>query len=99
MSLDIVRSKFDQSTGDPSGFYHKHGYVRSGSKRPGKKQNIELFVKKDDLGRGAGQRGENGESAFDGSAESVIDATTRRRRTVDVMAEKLDLGNFHPERF
>lgn len=45
MNPDTVRSKFDQSAGDPAEFYRKHGYARTSSKRVGKKHNIELFEK------------------------------------------------------
>lgn len=40
-----VRSKMDQAAGNPAEFYADHGYARSSSKRTGKKQNIETFVK------------------------------------------------------
>ena len=43
MDPDILRSKMDQSAGDPADFYRKHGYARTSSKRQGKKHNIELF--------------------------------------------------------
>lgn len=45
MNPDILRSKTDQSAGDPADFYRKHGYARTSSKRQGKNQNIELFEK------------------------------------------------------
>ncbi len=45
MDPDTIRSKMDQSAGDPADFYRKHGYARTSSKRQGKKHNIELFEK------------------------------------------------------
>ena len=39
----IVRSKFDQSTGDPGGFYARSGYVKVSDERLGKKGNIDIF--------------------------------------------------------
>jgi len=45
MSPDVVRSKFDQSSGDPAAFYAKHGYVKASSERLGKKKNIDLFIR------------------------------------------------------
>ena len=42
---DMIRSKMDQSTGDPAGFYEKHGFVPAGTKLIGKKENIQLFTK------------------------------------------------------
>jgi N-acetylglutamate synthase-like GNAT family acetyltransferase len=40
----IIRSKTDQSTGDPTGFYEKLGYKKIGSK-VGRKKNIQLMIK------------------------------------------------------
>ncbi len=45
MNPDTIRSKMDQSAGDPADFYRKHGYASTSSKRQGKKHNIELFEK------------------------------------------------------
>ncbi len=45
MDPDTIRSKMDQSAGDPADFYHKHGYTRSPNPPQGKKHNIELFTK------------------------------------------------------
>ena len=99
MNPDTVRSKFDQSTGDPSGFYHKHGYIKASSERLGKKKNIELFAKNKDLSLAAAKSGENGESVFHRSVNHSRSGYTSILRTIDVMAEKLDLGDFHPVRF
>jgi len=41
----IIRCKTDQSTGDPSAFYEKHGYFAQGE-RIGRKKNIQLMLKK-----------------------------------------------------
>jgi len=40
----IIRSKTDQSTGDPSAFYRKHGFTERGPK-VGRKKNVQLMVK------------------------------------------------------
>ena len=40
-----VRSKKDQSTGDPVGFYKKNGYVKLEKQPASKKGNIEVLVK------------------------------------------------------
>lgn len=45
MTPDTIRSKMDQSAGDPADFYAKHGYTRSPNPPTGKKHNIELFTK------------------------------------------------------
>lgn len=99
MSPDVVRSKFDQSTGDPSGFYLKHGYVKASSERLGKKQNIELFVKNKDLSLAAAKSGEKGERTVFGSSADICGPKSVHRRSIDVLDEKLHLGNFHPVRF
>lgn len=41
----FVRSKSDQSTGDPYEFYAKHGYVKTTDERIGKNKNIDLLSK------------------------------------------------------
>ena len=45
----VVRSKYDQKSGDPAVFYRKQGYVKQSSTRVGKKKNIDIFVKEDDV--------------------------------------------------
>lgn len=40
-----IRSKSDQSTGDPFPFYEKHGYVKTLPERIGKNKNIDLLSK------------------------------------------------------
>lgn len=42
-----VRSKSDQKSGDPAGFYGRCGYKKVEGERLGRKGNIELFVKGD----------------------------------------------------
>jgi GNAT superfamily N-acetyltransferase len=42
----MIRSKSDQSTGDPLKFYEKHGYKNIGDLKLGRKKNIDLLVKK-----------------------------------------------------
>lgn len=42
---DTIRSKMDQSAGNPAEFYEKLGYTREPGPRSGKQNNIELFVK------------------------------------------------------
>lgn len=45
LNPEVIRSKIDQSTGDPAAFYEKRGYVKTGAEPIGKKKNIELFIK------------------------------------------------------
>lgn len=42
---ETVRSKMDQSAGNPADWYRKHGYVKSAGPAQGKKHNIELFTR------------------------------------------------------
>ena len=41
-----VRSKSDQSTGDPLNFYLKHGYEKTSDQKTGKHQNIDVLTRK-----------------------------------------------------
>jgi hypothetical protein len=45
MNPDTIRSKMDQSAGDPADFYAKRGYTKAANPPQGKKHNIELFEK------------------------------------------------------
>lgn len=46
LNPERVRSKYDQSTGNPEGFYKKLGYVKVGeTRRIGKNKNIDLLYK------------------------------------------------------
>ena len=91
MDPEVVRSKFDQSTGDPSGFYRKYGYVKVMGERLGKKKNIELYAKQNAEGvRRFEEHSESGEVVFE------VDNSEKgprfvHRRSVDVLAEKLSL--------
>jgi len=42
---DVVRSKIDQSSGDPKSFYASQGFFPATSERFGRKKNIELLTK------------------------------------------------------
>jgi GNAT superfamily N-acetyltransferase len=43
LAPELIRSKMDQSTGNPEDFYKKLGFVKITSEPIGKKKNIELF--------------------------------------------------------
>ncbi len=43
MDPETIRSKMDQSAGNPADFYRKRGYTRSSDPPQGKKNNIEVF--------------------------------------------------------
>lgn len=99
MSPEVVRSKFDQSTGDPSGFYRKHGYIKASSERLGKKKNIDIFARPGvDASEHVVRQAKVSERAK--KAKSGVSGVCGvHPRSIDAMAEKLHLGNFHPERF
>lgn len=42
---DVIRSKTDQSTGNPKKFYEKCGYKRKHVPKAGKNHNIQIFVR------------------------------------------------------
>lgn len=96
---DAVRSKFDQSSGDPSGFYHKHGYVKAGGGRVGKKKNIEIFTRPG-VGEGGGVRSQaEGGDVVSAAAGDVGGVRRKKGRSIDVVAERLALVNFSRRRF
>lgn len=89
MAPDVVRSKFDQSTGDPAAFYIKHGFVKESSSRVGKKRNIDIFIRPGVLkDRAARAQEKDGDSALE--ADSSVELSKEdRRRTIDIIAKKL----------
>jgi len=48
MRPELIRSKFDQKSGNPAEFYGKQGYVKVPGERIGRKMNIELYVPKNE---------------------------------------------------
>jgi len=91
---DVVRSKYDQKSGDPAAFYEKQGYVKVQGERVGKKKNIDIFVKAD-VSEGVSQQNQDHELKV---AENMADLSGNvcdgRKRSIDVIAEKLGLGAF-----
>ena len=91
MAPDVVRSKYDQKSGDPAAFYIKHGYERASDVRVGKHVNIELFHRKDcvDLLSCDSQTGGNGQKKA--ILTNSQDRKAGRQRTIDVLAKRLSL--------
>ncbi len=86
---DVVRSKFDQTTGDPGPFYVKHDFVKESSRRVGKKHNIDIFVRPGVVrtkGDSIPQLG--GDSALEAAFDSEPSCGPRRR-SIDIIAERL----------
>jgi len=87
MSPEIVRSKFDQSSGDPAKFYIKRGFVKATCERFGKKKNIEIFSAP---GVDASKYVKRQEKAGDRArkpAEASEDESVACQRTIDVLAK------------
>lgn len=91
LNPEVVRSKFDQKSGDPAEFYLKHGYIRSSPVRVGRKLNIELFHRAN-----SGNAGSQQSEAEQGDVVKAIVEKTRSecekpQRTIDVVAKKVGL--------
>ena len=99
MDPEVVRSKFDQKSGDPAEFYRKQGYVKASPVRVGKKLNIELFRRISDV-EGGGKRSlaEAGD-VVKVVAKDVCVVGKIHQRTIDAMAKKLELSVFLRGRF
>lgn len=91
MSPEVVRSKFDQSTGDPAGFYAKHGFVKESSERVGKKKNIELFVRSDGIGSMGLEVKKGVWKSNVVPKVGVEGGHNEHQRTIDVLAERANL--------
>jgi len=91
MKPDVVRSKFDQSAGDPGPFYVKHGFVKQQGERQGKKKNIDIFVKQADIEQRPSSEDEDLSSDTVNNATNSRSSSTKRHRTIDVIAERLGL--------
>ncbi len=99
MSPEVVRSKFDQSSGDPAEFYRKRGYVKASSERLGKKKNIDIFTRPGvDVSKYLKYQAAKSE-AQDSRRGDKSELVGADRRSIDVMAKKLGLGTFQPVRF
>ncbi|MBA7665177.1 hypothetical protein ES703_73246 [subsurface metagenome] len=86
---DVVRSKFDQSTGDPAGFYSKHGFIKESSRRVGKKKNIDIFVRPGVVRTpGPAIPTMGGDSALEAAFDDEP-SCGKQRRTIDIMSSKL----------
>ncbi len=99
MNLRIVRSKFDQKSGDPAAFYRKHGYVRASPVRVGKKLNIEIFRRANGGEEDAERQQADLSEPLKALAKDVCGDSDKSQRTIDVMAKKLGLVNFSRRRF
>lgn len=90
---EVVRSKMDQSTGDPAKFYAKAGYISKSSERLGRKKNIELFIRADGVKSTADDNSFWVEDKIVVSAHKNSAISGKRQRTIDTIAEKIGLYN------
>ena len=44
LNPQVIRSKSDQSTGDPTGFYLRNGYEITREEKVGRKENISIVL-------------------------------------------------------
>lgn len=96
MSPAVVRSKFDQSSGDPAAFYRKHGFIKAMGERLGKKKNIDIFVKPDGNSSASVEVKKGVWKSNSVPAEGDEDSRNACQRTIDVLAKRLNLRNFPP---
>lgn len=88
MKPDVVRSKFDQSTGDPGPFYTKHGFVKAIPEKVGKKLNIEIYTLPGlESKAGSLTSLKKGCAAIPNTPQSKKAAETPQR-TIDILAKK-----------
>ncbi|MBA7563130.1 hypothetical protein ES708_04783 [subsurface metagenome] len=99
MDPEVVRSKFDQKSGDPAEFYRKQGYVKASPVRVGKKLNIELFRRIGDSEAGCDESLAEASEPAKRKAKDVCVVGKIHQRTIDAMAEKLELSDFLRRRF
>jgi len=88
----VVRSKYDQKSGDPAAFYEKQGFIKVQAERVGKKKNIDVFVKAD-VSEGGGEQNQGDDTRIiDQPPKSSVSARNVSKRAIDVVAEKLGLA-------
>lgn len=94
MNPEVLRSKMDQKSGDPAGFYLKHGFVRASSERFGKRKNIELFVRVSGVPIGSLRYGAGSGRSAGRITKAVCGSGEKHQRSIDFVAERLaDAGS------
>jgi len=92
MAPEIVRSKFDQSSGDPGEFYRKQGFVKATDERVGKKANIDIFARPGVDTSDYLRRQAKGGGVAKGVGGVVKGGGEVRRRSIDGIGKKLAKG-------
>lgn len=89
---DVIRSKSDQSTGDPGKFYESQGYVRQSPERVGRKKNIEIYIRSESKSDKQGRKLEGKQTFPDCSAAKNSDISASENWGLDLPAESSALG-------
>ncbi len=92
MNPATVRSKSDQSTGDPAGFYRKHGYVSTSFEKLGKHKNIEMFGRAGECEEAVAAVPEKAVLAADKPQSSDSGSGRKPRRMIEIIAQKAGFG-------
>lgn len=99
MNPQLVRSKFDQKSGDPADFYRKHGYVRKSPVRVGKKLNIEIFRRANGSEDIAEPKQAELSEPLKALANEVCGDSQKRKRAIDITAKRAGLKPFRRRSF
>jgi len=91
MSPETIRSKLDQSTGDPKGFYERHGFFSNGSEKQGRKKNIEILTKKRSKENLSGESQVLAVDLQNKAGPNVTELKSGRQRSIDEIKKKLSL--------
>lgn len=92
MAPEVVRSKFDQSSGDPAEFYRRHGFIKATDERVGKKKNIDIFTAGGVVNDGDGRRLVEGVGLAKEADGVVKGDGDVRQRSIDAIGKKLAKG-------
>lgn len=93
MAPKIIRSKTDQSGGDPLGFYEKHGFTKASKERFGKKKNIQIIERDDNYKVASTQFEKVDHKTKRGSFDAKNEKNGKHQRTIDILAKNLGLVN------
>lgn len=95
MQPDVIRSKFDQSTGDPGPFYTKLGFVKAIPERVGKKKNIEIYTRPGCESKAKELTSTKARGVANRNHTKSENSVSVRKRTIDAIAEKF--AKHHPK--
>ena len=93
MKPQTVRSKFDQSSGDPADFYRKHGYVKTSTERLGKHKNIDMFGLAGECEEVVAAVSEKAVLAAAKPQSSDSGSSGKQQRLIEIIAQKAGFGS------